>query len=151
MRLPGRFILTLGFLLALHAAATEVVLEAATAKVAPPARYEPTTRNIGYWSSMASRPAWMVNIASAGTYRVRITYACQNGSEGATYDVLVGNQKANGTIQATGTGWQSYVEADLGPVILRKTGEIKVEVVAKSKSAGAVMNLRKITLVKEDR
>lgn len=133
------------------AAPETIALEASAAKVTGSARYEPTTQNIGYWNSIASRVTWTTSVAVAGTYRVHIVYACQDKAAGGTYDVNVGNQKANGTVRATGTSWHTYLEEDLGPVLLRKPGPLSVEVVAKSKPGQAVMNLRRILLVREER
>ena len=140
------------WLAAIHVVAAEsIALEAASAKVTGGARYEPTSQNIGYWNSVGCRATWSTNLTSPGTYRVHIVYACQDKAAGSTYDVILGNQKANGTVRATGTGWHTYIEEDLGPVLLRKPGPLTVDVVSKSKPGQAVMNLRKIILVREER
>ena len=132
-------------------AAETISLEAINARVTGSARYESTTRNIGYWNSPTVHVSWSTNVSVPGTYRVRIVYACQTKSGGATYNVVLGNQKANGTVRETGSGWHTYVEEDLGPVLLRKPGPLTVEVVPTSKPGMAVMNLRKLILVREER
>ncbi len=131
-----------------RAAGDEIVLESRDAAVTGDARYMASTDDVGYWRNTNVVVSWIANVERAGAYRVMITIACDRGSAGASFDVRVGSQKANGVSSDTG-GWEKYKEIDLGPVILRRPGKIPVEVQL-TRHYGNGMNVRKIRLVRED-
>lgn len=128
-----------------------VMLHPRDAKIDGTAKYYVEHEDIGYWTNPKTKVSWDFNLPRVGTYRVIIAYGCINESAGSTFDIVIGGQKANGTVQATGN-WIKHKEYDLGPVILRKAGAMKLEVIPTQKPAGAmaVMNLRYVKLVREE-
>lgn len=105
---------------------------------------------IGAWDSLAARVVWTTMVARAGTYRVFFEYACPMNCAGTEFDVLVGTQRANGTIVGT-AGWTHFTKLDLGPVLIRKPGPCRVEVVpTRSPRTRSLMDLRSVTLRRED-
>lgn len=131
-----------------RAAETVVDLQSRDAKVTGNARYVASTDDVGYWGDTNVVMSWIAKIEKAGTYRVKITIACNAASAGSAFDVRIGSQKANGLTVDTG-GWEKYKEYDLGPVILRRPGLIPVEVQA-TRKVGNTMNVRCVRLVRED-
>ncbi len=128
-----------------------VTLKARDGKIDGTAKYQPDIDDIGAWMNPATKVSWDFELPKAGTYRVIVVYGCINASAGTTFDVLVGNQKANGVVTGTGD-WARHKEFDLGPVILRKAGAMKLEVVPRQKPQGAlaVMNLQAVKLVRDE-
>ena len=105
---------------------------------------------IGSWNSVAAHVVWTTTVARAGTYRVLFEYSCTQQASGTEFDVLVGSQRANGVVADTG-GWGSFTNLDLGPVLVRKAGLLQIEVVpTKSRQKSSLMNLRSVTLRRED-
>ena len=102
---------------------------------------------INSWKDAQATVEWRVRVPEAGTYAVRMAYGCQDGSAGSTFDVLFGEQKVSGKVEATG-GWRRFVTKDLGQVTIPKAGEITVKVVPRAKPGEAVMDLRAIEMTK---
>lgn len=86
---------------------------------------KPGFQNIGAWNNTNAVVRWNAAELPKGTYRVRIVFACANDNPGSAFEVNVGGQRANFTVLPTG-GWTVFQEADLGPVIIRKTGPAEV-------------------------
>jgi hypothetical protein len=128
-----------------------VMLHPRDAKIDGTAKYYSEHEDIGYWVDQKTKVGWDFDLPRAGNYRVIIAYGCINESAGTSFDVVIGNQKANGIVQATGN-WLKHKEFDLGPVIFRKAGAMRLEVVPIEKPPGAqaVMNLRYVKLVREE-
>jgi hypothetical protein len=104
-----------------------------------------TPPNIGGWSNPGDTLEWTLRSIKAGTYHVRLEYACPASDAGATFSVRVADQSVSGKITATG-GWTSYTTVDLGTITLRDTPEQLLTVQPEQMPSQHVMNLRSITL-----
>ena len=108
------------------------------------ARLEDKGPNIGFWMDPQDWVSWEIKVPAAGSYEVSIGFACAPGTGGATYDVLVGDQKLSGTVRETGA-WETFVTERLGAISL-PAGTHLLKVVPTTMPGGAVMNLKGIGL-----
>ena len=122
-------------------------LHAGLAEQAGPGRstYDPRKRFLGSWTTKSRWLRWQLYVAKAGRYQVEITLACAKGSGGSEYAVIVGGQKLTGKVEETGD-WERFVTRPLGTIDLKQAGELEAALKPITKPAGAVMNLRAITL-----
>ncbi len=122
-----------------------VVLRAADATIHGNARYETGAGkdNIGYWSSDDAWVSWDLE-AAAGAYEIRVAVAGEQQCDGNQYAVIVGDQRAIGTVRATG-GWTAFVTETIGTLTLARGGRHTLEVRVHKRKA-ALMNLRSVTL-----
>jgi putative heme-binding domain-containing protein len=100
--------------------------------------------NLGYWSSPNDRAAWTFDTPKPGRYAVRISWACDDGSQGNTLALEVDRDTLD--FKVTGTGaWDDYRskqvgEVNLGPgphrLVARPVGPIR----------GALIDLREVEL-----
>jgi hypothetical protein len=111
------------------------------------AEHEPA--NIGYWTNQSDSVHWPVNTpaTAAGSYLVSLKYACEAGTEGSTFSILVDGTPSGvvGTVASTG-GWYEYRQMTLPGSLNLAAGRHSIKIVATKKPGFAVMNLRSITL-----
>ncbi|HOS93605.1 MAG TPA: hypothetical protein PLQ54_09855, partial [Armatimonadota bacterium] len=104
-----------------------------------------------YWTDAADWAEWTIDSPRPGPHAVIVRYACQAGSEGATFELRVGGQALQGAIERhTGT-WYSYEDLVVGWVTLPRSGRVAVSLRPTAKPGPAVMNLECIRLVPADR
>ena len=101
--------------------------------------------SIGFWTNPADFVTWDFKLKQPGTYTVEITYACENGSGGSQYRILVGDQKLDGTIMETGS-WGDFITETAGKITLAQPGVHQLQVKPVQKPGLAVMNLRAVIL-----
>jgi alpha-L-fucosidase len=119
-------------------------LEAADAKiVGDTAQLE--GEDIGYWTSKSDYVEWKLNVAKPGAYAVSLDYACEPGSEGSEYAVIVGEQKLTGKITAT-RSWRNFRTVKVGTIRIGQPGVVTLQLKPLSKPNLAVMNLRTLIL-----
>ena len=104
--------------------------------------------NIGLWRTTNATAAWKFDLPQRGTFRIFVVYSCGDDAKGTAFDVTVGGQRANGVTASTGN-WMNYVELDLGPVILRKTGPQELVVRPTHINRMFALNVRAVRLVPE--
>lgn len=107
--------------------------------------------NVGYWTNAKDTVFWNLTVppAASGRYRVEVEYACEPGSAGSTYAVTVGGgAPVTGDIASTGS-WQTYTTARPDGTLTLTPGKVTLRMVPQTMPHGAVMNLRRITLVPE--
>jgi alpha-L-fucosidase len=121
-------------------------LKAISAQTVGSLRYESEKDKdcIGYWTNAKDYVAWRVRSPQAATYTVELTYACDKGSGGSEFAVMVGNQKVSGKIQETGS-WTNFVIVPLGQLQV-PAGDVEIVVKPIFKPGLAVMNLRQVVL-----
>ncbi len=103
--------------------------------------------NICYWTIPDDWVEWDVSIPAPGSYVVALRYSCQEGSEGSTFEVTLGDQRLEGTIaRPTGT-WYDHANMKLGDVNLAQAGTLKLAVKPLRKPGVAVMNLVWVRLI----
>lgn len=101
--------------------------------------------NVGYWVNVNDMLQWQVRVDKPGDYMVTVNLACDVGSGGSTYVVVVDDQAVVGKVAETG-GWRNYETVELGPIRLTQTGLVRACVRALTKPNLAVMNLRSVVL-----
>jgi len=74
--------------------------------------------HISKWTGTADSISWRMLVSQAGKYRVRIRYSAPSEWAGGKYEIHVGSELVNGTVQTTGEGYQ-YRVFDLGTISLR--------------------------------
>lgn len=103
---------------------------------------------IGHWNGTSNTVSWTFRVPEKKTYRLFITFSCDNGQAGSKFEVAIANQIVGGTVSGTGN-WGKFEEMDLGPVMLRKPGEVELVIRPTRVARNAVMNLRQVKLVPE--
>lgn len=126
-----------------------VVLKAVDAVVrGTNARYESGggKDNIGFWTNPDDYVIWRFKIIKPGTFDAQVTFACVAGSGGSEYTLSVAKQKISGKVKDTGS-WTNFVTEKVGTVKIEKAGTYNLSVKPETMPAGAVMNLKSVTLV----
>ncbi len=125
-----------------------IVLRAADAIIHGQAQYEQGNGhdNIGYWTHPEDFVTWTVDVPSAGRYQVLLEWAAPEESAGSQFTLGVeGGERLSGTVEATGT-WTDFKKEQMGTLSL-PAGRSTISVRVQTMPRGAVMNLRRITLV----
>lgn len=104
-----------------------------------------TDPHIGCWSNLDSFPAWRLRLKAAGSYRIELEYAIPAHRQGTTVEICIGTKSLAFTIPETG-GWGCFVRASPGVLELEPADATSVRLTPKNMPAGAVMNLRCLTL-----
>jgi len=111
------------------------------------ARYESggDRDNIGYWVNATDWVSWDVLVDQPGTFRVKVTYACDPGTPGAEFGVEAGGASVRGKVRAT-ESWTQFIDEDLEGTLRLDKGKTSVAVRPTSMPGYAVMNLKAIRL-----
>ncbi len=109
-------------------------------------RYEepPQKDTLGFWVNPADYVEWDCTVPQAGRYAVEVLQGCVKG--GSLVDVRVGEQSVRFTVEDTGH-FQRFVPRRIG-VLELPAGRTVVSVKPVEKKGGAVMDLRRLTLVR---
>lgn len=129
------------------AASGFVLLEARDAEVhAEKLRYEmpPQKDTLGFWVDPRDFAQWDCTIPSAGRYAVEVLQGCMKG--GSIVDVIIGEASVRFTVEDTGH-FQRFVPRRVGVVDL-PAGKTTLAVKPVEKKGGAVMDLRRVSLVR---
>lgn len=106
--------------------------------------------NIGYWINAKDAAHWKVSVpvAQAVAYQVKMEYACEPGSEGSTFMVQVDGVASGvtGTVAKT-ANWGNYQTVTLDGTLTLTAGTHVLRIIPQTMPHGAVMNLRRLTLV----
>jgi putative heme-binding domain-containing protein len=105
--------------------------------------------NLGFWTSEEDHAVWTVELPKAGSYAVRLTWACADDSAGNGYIVQIAEpggvpKTLTGTVQGTGT-WDDYKTAKLGEINL-PAGKHTVTFRSAGKIKGALIDLKELRL-----
>jgi hypothetical protein len=108
---------------------------------------EPEKKNtLGFWVNPADWAEWKFNVAQPGTYTIHLWQGCGKGSGGAEIEILSGGQSNKFIVEDTGH-FQNFKEREVGTVTFAKAGPQSLELHARTKPGGAVMDCRQIILV----
>jgi hypothetical protein len=107
--------------------------------------FEAKYKNLGYWMSADDRALWTVDMPRAGQYEVRLTYACDNGTAGNSFQLKCGEARLTGKIVGTGT-WDNYRTTTLGRVRLA-AGRVRVLIEPVGDPNNCLMDLQELVLV----
>ncbi|MEO7716087.1 MAG: alpha-L-fucosidase [Capsulimonas sp.] len=107
--------------------------------------------NLGYWTSLSAGAEWKVTVPAGadGVYTAKIDYAVDPGSADSivTLQVDGADTGITGTIVKTGS-WEDYQTLALTGTLTLTPGAHTIKIIPKSMPNGAVMNLRRVTLVR---
>jgi len=101
--------------------------------------------NLGYWSSGDDHAAWQVEVPTAGTYRVQLEWACDNGSAGNLWELTTASGVLTGRIETTGS-WDNYRTAEVGELTLA-AGMQRITIRPAGKLRGPLMDLKSLSLL----
>jgi alpha-L-fucosidase len=107
--------------------------------------------NVGFWTNSSDGVLWKVNNTSkiATQYAASIQFACQPGTEGTTFSVVIDGKSsdAHGKVTAT-KSWNDFETMKLENFVHLTPGKHTVQVRVDRKPGYAVMNLKKLILDK---
>ena len=106
--------------------------------------FEPTYRNLGFWSSSDDQATWSINSPRAGEYSVHLDYACPDAEAGGQFQIQAAGKKIVGTVKPTG-GWNHYQGMSVGTIELPE-GETELSIQSFGSIDGYLMDLRTIIL-----
>ena len=86
-----------------------------------------------------------MTVSKPGTFAVEILQGCGKGQGGSEVELTVGEQVLKFKVEDTGH-FQNFKACEVGTVKLDKAGKYTLSVKPTKKAAGAVMDLRAVTL-----
>ena len=125
-----------------------VVLESANCTVhGVSLRYEPQPHKntIGYWSNASDWASWDFDLKIPGRFRVVLRQGCGSGHGGSKAKISVGTSAIEFMVIETG-GFQTWLDRDLGTIVIDTPGRYSLDLRALSKVSGAVMDCQSIKL-----
>ena len=123
-----------------------ITLSAIDAKIeGSTAQYESATDNIGFWTNPSDSVSWEFQVDKPGNYTVRVELACPQDTEGATYDVIIGDHSLRARVPATGS-WSTFNTVEVGKITIDQPGKVTLRVKPIYMPGYAVMNLRAVHL-----
>ena len=108
-------------------------------------KYESEKNCVGYWTDAKDWVSWDFKVEKPGTFEVELMLACDAASGGSEFVIALGDQKATGTVAATGS-WTQFATVKLGTLQIANAGKHTLTVKATKKPKLAVMNLRTLVL-----
>jgi hypothetical protein len=88
--------------------------------------------------------SWEFVVEQGGEFEVRVVYACEPGTAGSEYEVVVGERRLRGRVEATDS-WTDFRTVTLGRWTL-EPGRYTLSVRPLRLQGYAVMNLKKVIL-----
>ena len=106
--------------------------------------------NLGYWTNAGDAAEWKIAAVDGGAYAVTLDYSCEPGTEGAVFTLLLDGVETGvtGTVAKT-ESWKDYQTMAPPGALTLTPGTHTLRIIAKSKPSFAVMNLRRMTLIKK--
>ncbi len=103
--------------------------------------------NIGFWTSASDAVSWWFTVPAsvAGEFAVVLDFACNAGSEGSKFKVVLGERSLGGVVHSTG-GWDRFETMRLGHASI-DAGNQTLTVLPDGPVRHALMNLREVRLV----
>lgn len=124
-----------------------IVLTASTARVEggrAKLESQPGNSRIGFWTDPDDSIHWKWRATRWGRYDARLTFSNADAA-GSSIQVVIGDETVEAELPSTGS-WYRYRTLRLGPVSLRRAGDLDVTVRCTKLAGAAVMNLKAITL-----
>ena len=104
----------------------------------------PGNHRIGFWSELGDTVKWNYKATRPGIYDVELCYSLA-GSGPSEAKIVVGGAAAQTKLEPTGS-WYRYSTASAGQIYIEKAGKLTVRVRGLSRTGGALMNLKAVTL-----
>jgi alpha-L-fucosidase len=127
-------------------AKTQLNLLAADADTSHGIQFMSDDRALGFWTNPSGEVRWELNAESRAAYQVKLEYACEPKSAGSTIVIRVGGESQTWTVPAT-SGWRDYRTVALSPIQVVAPGPLSVSIRVKAMPNGAVMNVRRLSLI----
>jgi arylsulfatase A len=110
-------------------------------------RYEPLPHKntLGFWTRVEDSASWEFTITTPGKFAVEVLQGCGKDQGGSDVELSVGNQTLTFTVEDTGS-FQNFKAREIGKLALDMPDRYTLTVKPKKKAAGAVMDLRSVTL-----
>jgi arylsulfatase A-like enzyme len=110
-------------------------------------RYEPLPHKetLGFWTRADDWASWDFTVTKPGTFTVEVLQGCGKGQGGSSVEVAVGAEVLKFTVEDTG-GFQNFKAREVGTLKIDKAGRHTLTLKATKKAAGAVMDVRSVTL-----
>jgi arylsulfatase A-like enzyme len=110
-------------------------------------RYEPLPHKdtLGYWTRAEDWASWDFEVSKPGAFTVTVLQGCGPGQGGSEVELTVADQTLHLTVEDTGH-FQNFKAREVGQVRLDQAGRYTLRVTPRRKAAGAVMDLRSVTL-----
>jgi alpha-L-fucosidase len=102
--------------------------------------------HIAKWMAPQDSATWHLLLSQAGAYHLRISYSAAKESKGAHYQVKVGSQTINASVEATGEGY-AYKTFDLQAIRFDKVGPLTVQIAPTEQLNHNLMYLHSVDLV----
>lgn len=103
---------------------------------------------IGHWDKTNKVSTWKVTISERKTFRIFLESSCDDSNAGSTFELSIGGQIIRGTQESTGA-FNTPRITDLGPILIRKPGDLELVVRPIKITRSALMNLKSVKLVPE--
>ncbi len=101
---------------------------------------------LGFWVNAADWAEWKFTVTQPGTYAIHLWQGCGTGSGGAEVEILCAGQSQKFTVVDTGH-FQNFQERTVGTLQFTAAGPQTLELHARTKPGGAVMDCRQIILM----
>ncbi len=128
-----------------------MILKAIDAEVQGSAHYESdeSKQCIGFWTNSNDVVSWQFVLDKPGNFQLSAEVACEPSSAGNVVGVLIGVKPFSFTVPDTGS-WTTFTKVEIGKLALAPGGKVKVVVKAQKMAGGALMNLRSVSLVRQN-
>ena len=103
--------------------------------------------NICYWTNPADWISWDLSLAQPDEFVVELKYSCQDGAQGSTFDVILGDRKIASRIAADTGTWYDHEILKLGSLNVNQAGPQTLALKPTKKPGQAVMNLVWLRLI----
>ncbi len=97
------------------------------------------------WKEGSDTISWLFRFPAPGTYVVEITYSCEKGLAGSTFDAVLEDRTLRGTVKETG-GPKTFRTGRLGTFTVPEAVPATLTIAPVKLAKNAFMNLRSITL-----
>ena len=104
----------------------------------------PGNHRIGFWTEIGDSVHWDYKATRPGMYDVELCYSLAGGGA-SKVEIELGGETAQAELSPTGS-WYRYSTAPAGRIYIAKAGKLGVGVCGLSKTGGALMNLKAVTL-----
>jgi len=100
---------------------------------------------ISGWTSTESVVQWRFDVHTPGVFRIELTYAAGDASQGGAYTLAIGEATSSGTVRSTG-GLDTFVSEKIGFMAIRKPGRHTLTMRATRINGAELMRLQSIHL-----
>ncbi len=110
-------------------------------------RYEasPHKNTLGFWTRVQDYASWEFTVSTPGKFTVELLQGCGKGQGGSEVEVRVDKQSLSFIVEDTGH-FQNFKPKSIGEIEIGTPGRYSLVIKPKTKKAGAIMDLRSVSL-----